>query len=208
MFERTLTASWNERSRCGLTTVTSLAMQAVAVAVLLIVPLLRPTAIPLFRHLSTPISLSPFAGGRPEAPSRPAAAFASHSSRAEIFLRQPSASPNHIPTVGEVPAPLVGSGPYISGIGDANGTRGVLGSLGMGSAPPISMAAAALEAPVRLSHRSEGDPIHKVLPIYPPLARSARIQGTVVLQAMISKRGIIENLRLLSGHPPACPGGD
>jgi len=47
--------------------------------------------------------------------------------------------------------------------------------------------------------------VHKVLPTYPPLARSARIQGQVVLQAMISKQGAIENLRVLSGHPMLVP---
>jgi len=52
---------------------------------------------------------------------------------------------------------------------------------------------------------SEGDLVHKVLPIYPPLARTARIQGQVVLQAVISKQGMIENLRLLTGHPMLVP---
>jgi protein TonB len=52
---------------------------------------------------------------------------------------------------------------------------------------------------------SEGDLMRKIVPTYPPLARSARIQGTVVLQAMISKAGTIENLRLLSGHPMLAP---
>jgi len=52
---------------------------------------------------------------------------------------------------------------------------------------------------------SEGDLIRKVQPSYPPLARNARIQGTVVLQAVISKQGTIENLRLLSGHPMLAP---
>jgi periplasmic protein TonB len=52
---------------------------------------------------------------------------------------------------------------------------------------------------------SEGDLVRKVLPTYPPLARSARIQGTVLLQATISKVGIIENLQLLSGHPMLAP---
>jgi protein TonB len=52
---------------------------------------------------------------------------------------------------------------------------------------------------------SEGDLVRKVVPAYPPLARSARIQGTVVLQAMISRQGTIENLRLLSGHPMLAP---
>ena len=38
-------------------------------------------------------------------------------------------------------------------------------------------------------------------PVYPPLARQARIQGTVQLRAIISKQGTIENLVLESGHP-------
>jgi protein TonB len=52
---------------------------------------------------------------------------------------------------------------------------------------------------------NEGDLVRKIVPTYPPLARSARIQGTVVLHAMISKQGTIENLRLLSGHPLLAP---
>jgi protein TonB len=47
----------------------------------------------------------------------------------------------------------------------------------------------------------EGNLIYKVQPIYPPLARSARIQGSVVLRAVISRTGTIENLQVLSGHP-------
>ena len=59
--------------------------------------------------------------------------------------------------------------------------------------------------PVQISHMSEGDLVHKFLPTYPPLARAARIQGQVVLQAVISKQGTIENLRVLSGHPMLVP---
>ena len=47
--------------------------------------------------------------------------------------------------------------------------------------------------------------IRKVPPTYPPLARQARIQGTVILQAQISKTGDIENLQLISGHPMLAP---
>jgi protein TonB len=39
----------------------------------------------------------------------------------------------------------------------------------------------------------------KVLPAYPPLAEATRTQGTVILQATISTRGSIENLRVVSG---------
>ena len=51
----------------------------------------------------------------------------------------------------------------------------------------------------------EGSLIRRVQPVYPPLARSARIQGPVVLSALISKAGTIENLHALSGHPMLVP---
>ena len=48
---------------------------------------------------------------------------------------------------------------------------------------------------------AQGLLVHEVRPQYPALARSARIQGAVVLQAIIGKDGTIQNLHLLSGHP-------
>jgi protein TonB len=41
--------------------------------------------------------------------------------------------------------------------------------------------------------------IRKVVPEYPIIGRNMRVEGTVVLQAMISKSGTIENLRVVSG---------
>ena len=43
--------------------------------------------------------------------------------------------------------------------------------------------------------------IHEVEPEYPLLARDARIGGTVRLQAIISREGKVEDLKLLSGQP-------
>jgi periplasmic protein TonB len=43
--------------------------------------------------------------------------------------------------------------------------------------------------------------IKRVNPTYPPLARTARVQGSVVLAAVIGKDGTIQNLHVLSGHP-------
>ena len=43
--------------------------------------------------------------------------------------------------------------------------------------------------------------IHQVNPVYPPIARQARVQGVVVLEAVISKEGSIESLRVVAGHP-------
>ena len=65
-------------------------------------------------------------------------------------------------------------------------------------APPVRPTIA---RPPMISHMMEGNLIHKVQPDYPPLARQARIQGAVVLQAVISREGTIENLQVLSGHP-------
>ena len=47
----------------------------------------------------------------------------------------------------------------------------------------------------------EGNLVHRVQPEYPALARSAGIQGPVLLRAVISRQGRIENLQVLAGHP-------
>ncbi len=43
--------------------------------------------------------------------------------------------------------------------------------------------------------------INKVIPLYPPLARQARISGTVRFTAIIARDGTIQNLTFISGHP-------
>jgi protein TonB len=45
----------------------------------------------------------------------------------------------------------------------------------------------------------QGMLLQKTVPVYPPIAKAARVSGTVVLQATISKTGSIENLRIISG---------
>jgi TonB family protein len=47
--------------------------------------------------------------------------------------------------------------------------------------------------------------VTKVAPIYPPLARQARIQAPVVLKVLISKSGDVEKIELVSGHPMLAP---
>jgi protein TonB len=59
---------------------------------------------------------------------------------------------------------------------------------------------------VRISQGvTKGMLVHQVQPTYPTLAKSARIQGDVVLKAIISKEGQIEDLQLVSGHPMLVP---
>ena len=52
---------------------------------------------------------------------------------------------------------------------------------------------------------AQGLLIHQVKPAYPSLAMQARIQGTVVLQAVIAKDGTVQDLRVVSGHPLLVP---
>ncbi|SPE43127.1 exported hypothetical protein [Candidatus Sulfopaludibacter sp. SbA3] len=43
--------------------------------------------------------------------------------------------------------------------------------------------------------------IRRVDPVYPPLAKTMRIQGTVHLAAVIDEDGTVAALKLISGHP-------
>ena len=43
--------------------------------------------------------------------------------------------------------------------------------------------------------------LHRVTPVYPSLARQARIGGVVRLRAIISEDGAVRRLEVLSGHP-------
>jgi protein TonB len=89
-------------------------------------------------------------------------------------------------------------GPDQVSVGDPNGTFLPISS-GTQPAPPPTPAPAVRQ--FRPSRLLEGSLIRRVQPLYPPLAKSARIQGPVVLAAVISKAGTIEDLQVLSGHP-------
>lgn len=51
----------------------------------------------------------------------------------------------------------------------------------------------------------QGLMVTKVAPKYPEKARKKRIQGTVVMHAIISKAGDIATVELVSGHPMLAP---
>jgi len=42
---------------------------------------------------------------------------------------------------------------------------------------------------------------HEVVPVYPSIAKSARVQGTVKLSAIIAPDGTVKDLRVISGNP-------
>ena len=47
--------------------------------------------------------------------------------------------------------------------------------------------------------------MRQVAPIYPPLARQARITGEVLLDVIINKDGTMQNIKLVKGHPLLVP---
>jgi periplasmic protein TonB len=66
--------------------------------------------------------------------------------------------------------------------------------------------AGAVETPFGTQLNSTGvnnylTPVSKVEPVYPPLAKQARVQGVVVLQVTVNPQGSVENLKVVTGHP-------
>jgi protein TonB len=106
----------------------------------------------------------------------------------------------------EAPPPVMSAG-VVGGVpGGIPGGQmgGVIG--GIISSTPVAVPKVATPQRVRVSQGvTQGLLIRKIQPNYPPLARQARIQGSVLLQAEISKDGSIENLHLISGHPMLAP---
>jgi protein TonB len=57
-------------------------------------------------------------------------------------------------------------------------------------------------APVRVSGTvQEARILRRIMPIYPPLAITARVQGTVHLVGVIARDGTIRDLQVIDGHP-------
>jgi protein TonB len=84
----------------------------------------------------------------------------------------------------------------MEGLGGSPG--GVIGGIFKGSAAPTVK----VEAPKKVSISggvAAGNLLQQTRPVYPPIAKAARVQGTVVLQATISKTGTITGLRVVSG---------
>jgi TonB family protein len=77
-----------------------------------------------------------------------------------------------------------------------------------GPAEPAQTSAAELPPPANGVQRmriggmvQSANLIRKVTPVYPPLAKQARIQGTVRFTALIGADGNVANLQLVDGHP-------
>jgi protein TonB len=68
--------------------------------------------------------------------------------------------------------------------------------------PTVEVKTKPQSGPIRVSEGVQmAKLINRVMPIYPPLAKSARISGVVHLIGIISKDGTIRDLKVISGHP-------
>src|ERR1700732_1382098 len=170
-----LEASWGQRSRRGWMTLTSLALQALAAAFLLLLPLIATTALPQLRPLSPPVSLAPPPGPPPTA-SHPQSSAASPRKMLVNLLLAPRRIPIGVQNVVDDPAPpqLGASGPYVPG-STGSGDLNEINWIGSGAKPALPPPPPPAQV-VRLSSMREGDLIYKVKPEYPSLARSARLQ--------------------------------
>ena len=115
-------------------------------------------------------------------------------------LRTPTKIPEKVKMVKEEEAPpSTGMMGGVQGGVPGGALSGVIGGI-IGSTANLPKVAAPQR--IRVSQGvTEGNLLRKVQPTYPPLAKTARIQGSVILNALISKAGNIENLRVMSGHP-------
>jgi protein TonB len=110
-------------------------------------------------------------------------------------LTAPTRIPHDIRMVSEKEPALASFG--VAG-SDFGGGGNVMGSLFSDSGGPKVKAAPVKKLTIS-SGVMQGMLLQKTPPVYPPIAKAARVSGTVVLQATISKTGAIENLHVLSG---------
>jgi len=205
MFEDSLMESGGKlKSKRGVTTAISFVLQILLLIVLVLLPLIFTEALPRQQLMTFLVAPPP----PPPPPPPPAAApIVVKKIQSELDngqLRTPTAIPKKIQMIKEdEPPPSTGVAGVVGGVpgGVPGGSMGgVLG--GVLSSAPVAIPKAATPQRIRVSQGvSQGLLIHKVQPTYPPLARQARIQGTVVLQALIGKDGSIQNLHVVSGHP-------
>jgi len=210
MFSESLLEFSAGSSRRGWSTVVAWVLQSLLIASAIVFPLWQTNALPHVVYVET--------WGPPPGPPPPKTGHQpSHSSAHRQIATTDNAftAPTSIsPVVDMRPDPPrndVAEGPpcvvcVIGGTGDPNSPgTGVLRNL-------IPTIAAAPPPPPKPATRlvvssgvQQGFLVHQVQPVYPAIARAARVEGTVVLAAVINRDGTIQNLHVISGHPMLVP---
>jgi protein TonB len=132
-------------------------------------------------------------------------------------LMQPRAIPKNIAIIKEddMPPPVALAG-VVGGVAGGlpgGSVGGVIGGIISAAPAPPPPPPPKVEAPKPVTPQRirVGGNVQRAMqlsapaPVYPPLAKQARIQGVVRLNAVISKEGLIEQLTAVSGHPLLIP---
>ncbi|HTZ82093.1 MAG TPA: energy transducer TonB [Candidatus Acidoferrales bacterium] len=215
MFSDSLLEFAGAGRRRAVATTTSFIFNCVAVGVMLIIPLVFTDTLPKAQLLTFLVAPPP-----PPPPPPPAAAEVQrvvHQIQTDMLntgqLRTPSRIPRKIEMIkeDEAPPPMAATGGVVGGVpGGIPGGQlgGVIGGIVSSTANLSAVPKLVPNTPqrIRISQGvTKGLLIHKEEPQYPSIARAARVQGEVVLSAVISTSGQIENLQLISGHPMLVP---
>jgi len=218
MFEQAVLSSGPAAKRVWTTSV-GFVGQAVAVGALVLLSVVWPQALPLatiLTRLEAP--------GPPPAPQPPGPVVKPHGPVTHpltIAHNGQFYEPTNVP-----PHPQIIDDPITeSPVGGAPGSpgNGVPGGFGPGvqggifdqilkPPPPVARVEPThaiqpkpdVSAPPRIIRISElrmARLIHRVEPVYPPLAKQARVQGAVQIEAIIATDGHMRDLRVVSGHP-------
>lgn len=205
MFDQTFVNA-NGQTRRPWTVAVSLTLQTALVVIALIVPLLHtasldvPTKIPVWMPLEKlDLKLKPetkAAPNRVPATARP------------VFhldgLRAPTSVPRHIDVTPD--APEIANTPVVTGISGPSFDGLLRGAAVAPTVPPQALVPdekpkpASPSAPIRVGVGVQSAKlIFGPKPAYPPLAQYSRTQGTVKIQALIGRDGVIRNLKVVSG---------
>ena len=198
MFQ-TLETTWDRSARRHWSTLASFTMQALALSLLLAVPLIWVQGPPRLRWIDSSVFSPPPGPAPPAREETQRAIRGSEVSGVQVLMpRSIPLTISHVSDDAAPTAPAIGDIGIPGALGD--GRRGIPGSVGgpMIAVPPPP--APAPTRPLRVSHWAEGNLVYQVQPRYPQIARMAAIQGTVELRAIVSRTGRIENLTVISGH--------
>lgn len=182
----------------------SFILQGLIVGVLVLLPLWFLDTLPAQQLVTFLVAPPP-----PPAPPPPAAPVKTVQMVSQIVngqLLAPSKIPKVVKMIKEEEAPPPATGVTGGVVGGVPGGQagGVIGSLISAANHSGNTAPRAAEIPKRLvvsQGVSLGMLQNRIEPVYPIIARKARVQGTVTLRAIISAQGAIESLQVVDGHP-------
>ena len=205
MFEDSLIESGGRlKTKKPLTVAISFVGQAIMLVIAVLVPLIYTEALPKAQLMTFLMAPPPPPPPPPPPAPAPKVRVIPKVAQQPQHMVQPKAIPKQVAQIIEEPLPPAPVGGVVGGVagGMAGGSAGgILGGI-ISAAPPPPPPPPPPAAPIRVGGQVQSAKlVNQPRPAYPPLARQARIQGTVRLEAVISKDGAIQNLEVVSGHP-------